>query len=60
MGRTGRVTEAVGPGHYGRVAIDGDVWKAETQGQRELPAGTPVRVVGRKSIIISVTELQTP
>ena len=52
--RTGRVTETIPAGGYGRVAIDGDVWKARSQVEYDIPAGASVRVVGRVSTIITV------
>lgn len=54
MGRQGRVTETIVSGGYGRVAIDGDVWKAVAADDGEIAAGTRVRVVGRESIVITV------
>lgn len=56
IGRKGRVTETIRPGRYGRVAIDGDDWKAESAGQEELPVGTQVQVVSRESIILTVVK----
>ena len=57
IGRTGRVTETVKPGVSGYVQIDGDQWKAVTEGQDDIAIGTTVRVVGRESTIITVEEL---
>lgn len=57
MGREGRVTETIPLGSYGRVAIDGDVWKAQATTGEELPVGTLVRVVSRESIIITVEKV---
>ena len=57
IGRTGRVTETVKPGASGYVQIDGDQWKAVTEGQDDIAIGTTVRVVGRESTIITVEEL---
>ena len=54
IGRKGKVTEAIEKGGFGRVAIDGDVWKAVAVTDEKIPAGTFVRVVGRESIIITV------
>jgi len=56
IGRTGRVTEAIQAGGYGRVAIDGDDWKAQSADGTEIAQGTKVRVVERESIIITVEE----
>ena len=54
LGRTGRVVETVVAHGHGRVAIDGDVWKAVTTGEDDIPAGANVKVVDRKSTIITV------
>lgn len=54
LGRRGRVVETIEAGGYGRVAIDGDVWKAVSEGKDEIPVGTYVRVTNRESIIITV------
>ena len=54
IGRKGRVVEAIEKGGFGRVQIDGDVWKAVTQDDEAVPVGTNVRVIDRESIIITV------
>lgn len=54
IGRTGTVTETIAEGGYGRVAIDGDDWKAQTTAAATLPAGSRVKVTGRDSVIITV------
>lgn len=54
MGRIGRVSEAIEQNGYGRVAIDGDDWKAVSSDGSYIPLGQNVRVVGRESIIIEV------
>lgn len=54
IGRVGRVSEAIEQGGYGRVAIDGDDWKAVSVDGSYVPLGQNVRVVGRESIIITV------
>ena len=54
MGRQGRVVETVKAGGYGRVQIDGDIWKAVTQGDQDIPEGTNVTVTDRASTIITV------
>jgi membrane protein implicated in regulation of membrane protease activity len=46
--------EAIEKGGFGRVEIDGDVWKAVTQDDEAVPVGTNVRVIDRESIIITV------
>ena len=57
MGRQGRVVEAVKADGFGRVQIDGDIWKAVTNELTDIPAGKNVRVVGRESTIITVETL---
>ena len=54
IGRTGEVTEAIQAGGYGRVKLDGDDWKAQSDCAADLEIGTKVRIVGRESIIIKV------
>lgn len=56
MGRMGRVSETIAAGGFGRVAIDGDDWKAVSSDGSEIPLGKTVRVVGRESIILTVEE----
>lgn len=58
MGRQGRVVEAVKADGYGRVQIDGDVWKAVTRESHDIPEGSNVVVVGRESTIIEVETLK--
>ena len=54
MGRQGRVVETVKAGGFGRVQIDGDIWKAVTRGEADIPEGSPVVVTDRASTIITV------
>ena len=54
MGRQGRVVEAVKADAFGRVQIDGDIWKAVTNESQDIPEGANVRVIGRESTIITV------
>ena len=54
MGRQGRVVESVRADAFGRVQIDGDIWKAVTNESQDIPEGANVRVVGRESTIITV------
>ena len=58
MGRRGRVVEAIEAGGYGRVAIDGDVWKAYAASGEAISEGTFVKVVGRESTIIRVERME--
>lgn len=57
MGRQGRVVEAIKADGFGRVQIDGDIWKAVTNEAQGIAAGKNVRVVGRESTIITVETL---
>ena len=54
MGRQGRVVETVRADAFGRVQIDGDIWKAVTLGENDIPEGTTVTVTDRASTIITV------
>lgn len=54
LGRKGLVVETVKADGYGRVKIDGDVWKAVTGGPQDIPEGQHVCVVSRESTIITV------
>lgn len=54
IGRQGRVVETVMADGFGRVQIDGDIWKTVTNEPCNIPEGTNVRVVGRESTIITV------
>ena len=58
LGRQGRVVETVRAGGFGRVQIDGDIWKAVTSEAQDIPEGTTVRVVGRESTIITVENIK--
>lgn len=58
MGRVGHVVETVKANGYGRVQIDGDIWKSVTNEACDIPAGTQVRVIGRESTIITVERLE--
>jgi membrane protein implicated in regulation of membrane protease activity len=55
LGRVGRVSETIVAGGVGRVAIDGDDWKAQATGtDTDIAEGSLVQVTGRESIIIDV------
>ena len=54
LGRKGRVVETVKADSFGRVQIDGDVWKAVTNEAQDIPEGSNVRVISRESTIITV------
>ena len=54
INRQGRVVETVKADGFGRVQIDGDIWKAVTNEPADIPEGRNVRVVCRESTIITV------
>jgi membrane protein implicated in regulation of membrane protease activity len=54
IGRQGRVSEAIPEGGFGRVAIDGDDWKAQSADGHPIAKGEKVSVVSIDSIIITV------
>ena len=57
IGRVGTVSQSIVEGGYGRVAIDGDDWKAESENHEGIAEGSKVEVVGRESIIIKVKKV---
>ena len=54
LGRQGRVVETVKADGFGRVQIDGDIWKAVTNETQDIPEGSNVRVISRESTVITV------
>lgn len=55
IGRIGVVSEIIdGTENKGRVAIDGDDWRAQTENNEVLEVGTKVTVVKRESIVLTV------
>ena len=54
IGREGRVTEDIEAGGYGRVAVDGDDWKALSADGNAISKGTRVRITKMDSIIATV------
>lgn len=56
IGRTGRVSQSIEENGYGRVAIDGDDWKALAADGKAIEQGTNVKVISRDSIIITVAK----
>ncbi len=58
IGRVGRVTDEIAPGHLGRVQIDGDSWQARAHHESEsFSRGDQVKVLSYDSIIITVTKI---
>ena len=57
LGKIGMVSQLIEADGYGRVAIDGDDWKAQAQNDEEIERGTKVMVTGRDSLIITVKRL---
>ncbi len=58
IGREGRVTEDIEANGYGRVAIDGDDWKARSAGGIAIAKDTRVRVLKMDSIILTVEPVE--
>jgi len=54
IGQVGRVSEPIEANGYGRVAIDGDDWKARSADGNAIGKGSRVRVVKMDSIILTV------
>ena len=54
----GRVVETVKASTFGRVQIDGDIWKAVTNEANDIAEGTTVCVVSRESTIITVETIK--
>ena len=57
IGRTGKVSQKIEKGGFGRVAIDGDDWKAVAVDGEEILKDATVKVVARESIIITVEKI---
>lgn len=57
LGRQGRVSQTIEAGGNGRVAIDGDDWKAVSADGQTIARGATVRVVDRDSIILTVQKV---
>lgn len=54
IGQQGRVSESIEASGYGRVAIDGDDWKAKSVDGSAIDKDVRVRVVKMESIILTV------
>lgn|SRR5574344_174233 len=57
IGRIGFVSQDIESGGFGRVAIDGDDWKAVSIDGQPAEKGAKVKVTGRESIIITVSRV---
>jgi len=57
IGREGRVSETIVNGGFGRVAIDGDDWKAQSADGQEIVKGDKVKVISMESIIVTVSKV---
>ena len=57
IGRVGKVSEAIESNGYGRVAIDGDRWKAVSENGDSITAGEKVEVLKVDSIILTVRKV---
>lgn len=57
IGREGRVEEAIAPGESGYVAVDGDEWKAVSRETDVIEVGEKVKIVDRKSLIVTVERI---
>jgi membrane protein implicated in regulation of membrane protease activity len=63
VGVVGTVLVAISPDdadRHGRVALDGEVWGALTDGAHEIPAGTKVRVLAVRGTRVVVTPAIAP
>jgi membrane protein implicated in regulation of membrane protease activity len=57
IGREGRVTQTIEAGGFGRVAVDGDDWKAKCATAETIEEGARVRITHLDSIIVTVERL---
>ena len=57
IGREGRVTQTIEAGDYGRVAVDGDDWKARSATGERIAKETRVRIAKLDRIIVTVEPL---
>ena len=57
IGREGRVTQTIEAGGFGRVAVDGDDWKAKCATAETVEEGARVRITHLDSIIVTVERL---
>lgn len=58
IGRKGVVSETIDKeAHTGRVAVDGDDWKAVSENDSVIVKGADVEIVSRNSIVLTVKEI---
>ncbi len=57
IGELGRVIEAIAP--VGSVAVHGEIWKARSADDAEIPTGTPVRVAAAVNLTL-IVERESP
>ena len=59
IGKTGRVVEAIDNSKdEGRIVVDGDNWKAETEGGEIIAVGQKIEVVQLNSTILTVRKIK--
>jgi len=59
IGRKAFVSEAIKVGDGGgRIAVDGDSWRAISSVSHDLPAGSEVRITGYTSLVLQVEPIQ--
>ena len=59
IGRKAFVSEAIKVGDGGgRIAVDGDSWRAISSVAHDLPAGSEVRITGYTSLVLQVEPIQ--
>lgn len=54
IGRTAKVVETIEENGRGRVAVDGDIWQAESNEKGNILVGEKVEIISRESIILNV------
>lgn len=54
IGRTAKVVETIEENGRGRVALDGDIWQAESNEKGNILVGEKVEIISRESIILNV------
>ena len=60
IGKTARVSEEINNDEgKGRVALDGDDWRAVAENNDIVPVGTKVEIISRDSIILTVRAVNT-